>query len=112
MNIGWKKHVQRAPRSFRIDLEGLAGRILGQDILLRRIIIQIAVNQAALRGANGIDEQRRMLAQWLDESKRLIDQIRIDHPSEDIMKDAARSSLEINLGDVIQAIEEAMKTVN
>jgi hypothetical protein len=97
-----EKHIDR----FELSLAGLMGRVMGQDMLIRHMLVQLVALQSAVSGRRDFASQRKTLQSWLDELTAQVSQIGANHPEADEIKRGAMSSIHINIGDIIQAIDE------
>jgi hypothetical protein len=96
-------HIDR----FEFTVESLAGRIMGQDALIRLMLGEIVLLKAILTRSNSLGEQRQILVEWLDRLVEQANSARIDIPEGAKMKAAALTSIHLNIGDIIQAIDDA-----
>lgn len=90
------------------------GRIIGQDILIRRMLFHLMGLQLAVttRDPSQIWKQADDMRQWLKEASETVDNLDFTGPDAERVRDAAKASLGINIGDIIDGLERMKPTHN
>jgi hypothetical protein len=84
----------------------VAGQILAQDLLIRKMLIQISYMQSLIDGKDDMAAFRPLLTSWLTDMKAQIKEVITNMPEADELKHTSVRALNVYIGDAVKLIDD------